>query len=54
MLQSLVLTAAILMTIWSLMGWFVYVVDWHQRIPSRMNIFPTALTIMLWVIYYHL
>lgn len=54
MLQVLFLTATILMTIWSLLGWFVYIVDWHQRIRSKMNVLPTVVTIFLWVIYFNL
>jgi len=54
MLQALVLTAAILMTIWSLLGWFVFLFDWHQKLRSKLNLTPTIVAINLWVIYYHL
>ena len=54
MINALALTFAVLLTVWSATAWFVFIVDWHQRIRQRLNVFPTVLAIIMWVIWANL
>ena len=54
MLQSLVLTAAIILTVISVLQWVVFIFDFHQKAKAKMGLAPTILAIFAWVIYSHL
>jgi hypothetical protein len=54
MLQALLLTAAIILTVIAVLQWVVFIFDFHQKVKSRIGLTPTIVAINLWVIYYHL